>query len=295
VGSHTITAADQTNGAIQGTSVPVQINANPNRSTLLNVTHLDPNLGGVVDGQAGVTLMEFPLTIPPSSGTDPVRLLSLTFNLQNQSGNPVNWNAAFANLYLVSGASVTAFNVSAVGAPSFSMPLTAVSPPFLVNPGSTLSVTLVGDIAPSPSVSTAQVSLANSSNVSARDDVALTSVGISTSGDSTGFPMLSDVMLFEAANTASTYGNYPNPFRAGTENTTIEFYLPSASTVSLVIYDVLGSKVIALADHQDLNQGMQRFTWDGRNGLGAYVINGVYYAQLSVNGTTQLLKIAVVK
>jgi flagellar hook assembly protein FlgD len=114
-------------------------------------------------------------------------------------------------------------------------------------------------------------------------------------GDSTGFPMDSNLMVFSNGNLAATYGNYPNPFHAGSESTTIEFYLLTNSTVSLDIYDVTGNKVISLLKNVSLPAGDQKIPWDGKNGMGALVLNGVYYAQLNVNGNKLLTKIAVAK
>jgi len=107
--------------------------------------------------------------------------------------------------------------------------------------------------------------------------------------------MQSEEMVFLGPSVADTYGNYPNPFHPGQESTTIEFYLQSASTVSLVLYDVTGNRTATLLNNQNLPSGLQRILWDGRNGLGVFVLNGVYYSQLTVNGQKYLVKIAVVK
>jgi len=237
--------------------------------------------------------MVFTLSVPAASGADPARLLSMTLNLQDPTGGALAWNSAFTNLYLLDGTGVT-FNVSAVSTSSFTMPVSVGG--FVVGPPpASIPVTLIGDIAASASVTTAQVALQQAVSVTAQDDITLSPVGISSNGDPTGFPMLSGVMAFENGDLASTYGNYPNPFHPGTQSTTIEFYLASPSTASLVLYDVAGNKVVALLDHQTLGAGLQRILWNGANGVGATVLSGIYYAQLDVNGTKLLLKIAVVK
>ncbi len=61
-----------------------------------------------------------------------------------------------------------------------------------------------------------------------------------------------------------------------------------------MIYDVLGNKVRAF-ESAGPQLGLQRLLWDGKNDAGAYVLSGVYYAQLDVNGNKYLTKIAVVK
>jgi hypothetical protein len=168
---------------------------------------------------------------------------------------------------------------------------------FTATSGGSLSVTMLVDISQQASARNVILSVEDQNSITALNDyysVPVT-VGISSQGDPTGFPMSSNLLLILPANVASTYGNYPNPFRPGTENTTIEFYLASATTVSLVIYDALGERVVTLADGRACPVGLQHLAWDGKNAKGMSVVNGVYYAQLDVNGNKQMIKIAVVK
>ena len=70
--------------------------------------------------------------------------------------------------------------------------------------------------------------------------------------------------------------NYPNPFNP---ITTIQYDLPEASDVRLVIYDLLGREVITLI--QDRHEaGYQSVIWNGRNRLGQEVATGIYIYQL---------------
>jgi hypothetical protein len=183
-------------------------------------------------------------------------------------------------------------NTSAVPAATVSFGL--LSLPAATN---TLAIplTIVGDISPSATAKNVSLSLDNNTFLAAKDMTTGGTLGISASGDPTGFPMASELLVIENGDIASTYGNYPNPFQAGTENTTVEFYLASASNVSLILFDIMGKKTATLLDHQSLASGLQRIPWNGKNDMGATVLNGVYYAQLNVNGVVYLLKIAVVK
>ena len=67
--------------------------------------------------------------------------------------------------------------------------------------------------------------------------------------------------------------NYPNPFNPSTE---IRFDLPEASTVSLIIYDVLGRQVAELASGYD-EAGYHSVTWNATNQA-----SGVYFARFNV-------------
>ncbi|MCH7972605.1 MAG: T9SS type A sorting domain-containing protein, partial [Bacteroidetes bacterium] len=70
--------------------------------------------------------------------------------------------------------------------------------------------------------------------------------------------------------------NYPNPFNP---STTINFSLPVKSTVSLIIYDVLGRKVNEVVN-EELPAGIQKVIWNGLNSSGVRTSSGVYFYRL---------------
>ncbi len=72
--------------------------------------------------------------------------------------------------------------------------------------------------------------------------------------------------------------NYPNPFNP---STTIQYGLPSASTVELVIYNSLGQEVRTLFSGVQ-NAGQQRILWNGRNDNGAPVSSGIYIFRATI-------------
>ena len=287
-GGQTLTATDpNTAPPSTGTSDTITILPGVN-STLLNVVHGSPNLSTVTLGENGVEVLTFNLSV--QQGTDAIKINSLTLNAEDQDGVGVAMDTAFQNLILTGGALPITVNTSLIG------PVTAVFPgPITVNAGSnSLALTVTADILANASAKTVRLSLGKTGIV-AQDASVGSPVGFTTFGDSTGFPMNSNLMLFRATDVTSTYGNYPNPFHPGQGSTTIEFNLQSASTVSLVLYDVMGERTATLIDNQTLQAGLQRVSWDGRNGMGAYVLNGIYYAQLIVDGPKYMLKIAVVR
>jgi hypothetical protein len=282
-GSPTITGVDSVNAAVTGVSDPINV-LPANNSPALNLVHVPPPLSNVVSSQTGVPVFDFTCSIPV--GQKPITLTGLTVNAEDQAGNPENFDTALTNLHLIyAGGSLD----TAVGAAS----ATLVSGPIPVVSGTSLPITLTADIQSAPTAKTMRLFVSGGSVT--EQGAPAGSVTISTVGDSTGFPMPSSLMVFSNGDLAATYGNYPNPFHAGSENTTIEFYLQNPSTVSLDIYDVTGNKVISLLKNVSLPMGDQKEPWDGKNGMGALVLNGVYYAQLNVNGNKLLTKIAVVK
>ena len=87
--------------------------------------------------------------------------------------------------------------------------------------------------------------------------------------------------LGEASEVPRAYGlssNYPNPFRW---ETTIEVFLPEASRVELVVYDVLGREVSRLVD-AELGSGRHAVVF-GSEGLSS----GVYVYRLVAGAFTK--------
>ena len=63
------------------------------------------------------------------------------------------------------------------------------------------------------------------------------------------------------------------------------YYLDQPSKVTLRLFTVWGAPVVTLLDAKPLDAGLyQSVLWDGRNGDGDTVNNGVYYLVLEVDG-----------
>ena len=71
--------------------------------------------------------------------------------------------------------------------------------------------------------------------------------------------------------------NYPNPFNP---TTTISFYLPVTSRISLTVYDILGREVRTLINNEEYVPGVGQVVWDGRNNAGSVVVSGTYFYTL---------------
>ncbi|MBN2170014.1 MAG: DUF11 domain-containing protein, partial [Candidatus Krumholzibacteriota bacterium] len=97
------------------------------------------------------------------------------------------------------------------------------------------------------------------------------------------FPVWTQPGNFSPARLADSYANFPNPFAAGRESCAIVYYLPCEGRVSLVVRTARGEVVRTLIDGAIQDPGLhQETTWDGRNGRGKVVANGVYLAELRV-------------
>jgi hypothetical protein len=85
--------------------------------------------------------------------------------------------------------------------------------------------------------------------------------------------------------------NYPNPFNPSTE---IEFSLPKAEDVTLVVYNVLGQQVRRLSQGV-LPAGSYRVTFDGHTDSGEMLSSGMYFYRITAGTFSQTRKMLLVK
>jgi PKD repeat protein len=85
--------------------------------------------------------------------------------------------------------------------------------------------------------------------------------------------------------------NYPNPFNP---STTISFNLPSAGTVTLSVYNVLGQSVNTLTDEY-LAAGEHNVTWNGDDANGNSVTSGVYFYKITTSDFSETKKMILMK
>jgi photosystem II stability/assembly factor-like uncharacterized protein len=80
--------------------------------------------------------------------------------------------------------------------------------------------------------------------------------------------------------------NYPNPFNP---STTFRFNVPSASQVSLKIYDMLGNEISTVVN-ENLQAGIYEVKFDASS-----ISSGVYFYSLETNGFKETKKMLLVK
>jgi hypothetical protein len=85
--------------------------------------------------------------------------------------------------------------------------------------------------------------------------------------------------------------NYPNPFNPQTE---ISYSLEEESEVSLVIYNVVGQKVITLVEEKQ-QAGNHTIRFDGLDQDGREVASGMYFYRLTVDGVSKSRKMILMK
>jgi hypothetical protein len=74
--------------------------------------------------------------------------------------------------------------------------------------------------------------------------------------------------------------NFPNPFNPETK---IKFSLPERSIVKLIIYDILGRKIITL-ENSNLSSGNHEKNWKGIDAYGRQVSSGIYFYRFYARG-----------
>ena len=118
--------------------------------------------------------------------------------------------------------------------------------------------------------------------------------------DTTGAPLDSFVVIKEIPQTTDVsplrtpfvrLTSRPNPFSSHAQ---LDYTVPSASRVSLTIYNVRGQRVRLLLD-QRVNEGPHTASWDGLDDRGDAVAQGVYFATLRAGREKRTHRLVLVK
>jgi hypothetical protein len=106
-------------------------------------------------------------------------------------------------------------------------------------------------------------------------------------------PLGSDTLtLYEAPH------NYPNPFAPDRERTTISYVLDRDGEVAIDIFTLFGDRVWSqqlAAGANGGRAGLNEVSWDGRNGNGDAIRNGVYLCRVRGAGLEARWKIALAR
>lgn len=105
--------------------------------------------------------------------------------------------------------------------------------------------------------------------------------------DNAGITSTNDFFTNSPSELCRLYQNYPNPFNPVT---TIEFYLPKTSNVTLKIYNILGEEVSTLVSGR-LNSGAHQYEWSWSAGM----TSGVYLYRLETGEFVQTKKMILMR
>ncbi len=116
------------------------------------------------------------------------------------------------------------------------------------------------------------------------------------------YGVINDVQVHPAGGPSDfrLYQNYPNPFNPGT---TIRYFLPHRSHVTLSVFNTLGQQVARLVDGEE-EAGYHEVKFDARlsggqarqtGGRGSSLVSGVYFYRLETPGFVQTRKTLLVR
>jgi len=246
-------------------------------------------------GEKNITLLALTFTNQGGTYTDEIKIGTISLSITDRFNNPISAKRVFSNLIL----SFDDTQIIKSNIPPDSKVTINLVPNLKVSVDEAKTVIIKGDISDLASAKNFKLGLETNSDIEATDNWG-NAVGVSAL-PGYSFPMQSEeAIIFEPA-LDNSFTNYPNPFAAGRETTTIAYYLPQDGYVTIKIYTVIGDLVITLLQDSFKSQGMhQEDTWNGRNGVGEVVLNGVYFCQIKVNylsglSDKKVRKIAVVR
>jgi FlgD Ig-like domain len=165
-----------------------------------------------------------------------------------------------------------------------------------INPDGSIVATVYLDLDPSPRATEFRVRLLGTGMV-VSDPGSPQKLGV-TDAQGQALDLKSGPLVILSSNFEEYAHNYPNPFRAGSDETRIAYFLDAPANVSIKIYAITGDLVheesIPSSDPR-AQSGPQETTWDGRNDKGEVVRNGVYVCVLNAGGKSAKFRIAVAK
>ena len=89
----------------------------------------------------------------------------------------------------------------------------------------------------------------------------------------------------------SLHQNYPNPFNPRTK---IDYDLPEAQNIQIMIYDILGRKIRTLLNEYQ-HIGYKSIHWNGKGDYGRQVSAGMYIYTIQAGEFVQTRKMVLMK
>jgi hypothetical protein len=245
-----------------------------------------------------VAVLGLELTNPAAPGVGDIRLESVTLRAADAdlAGVPLGAAAATVRAYRDGDPWAEATGLAAQD----TLVLLAPAAPLVVAAGQSVVLELRLVLHGTPSPSSLRVGIAEEDIGVEQPHGALLAVRVVPAGGQF-LPFWSEPGHLTDAGLAASYSNFPNPFAAGREATRFVYSLPQEARVTLRLLTARGETVVELLDEAWRGPGLhQDDAWDGRNGRGATVRNGVYVAELVArfaDGSVERIrrKVAVVR
>lgn len=262
----------------------------------LIVTSADKGGGPAAQGQKNLMLMRLLLSNPAGNGAGGLNLQTLRFDLRKGAGvSSVEPSAVFQNVWVFNrGRRVGKVENILPGLATLQIALNEDSVNIATATPDTLSI--FADLTAN-AAGTFRLSFDHSNDFNAIDLDGGGGVAIESADGKQGtqFLLESNAIALHGATDEESFFNYPNPFPPGKNLINGEgtrFSIPAGASGELKIVTLLGE----LVWETKIDARNAAVFWDGHNGAGQRVLNGVYVAILKTsNGKMLTTKVAVLK
>jgi hypothetical protein len=224
----------------------------------------------MVKGEASVPLAQIRLT---NFTNHAVTLNSLQLALQAKEGSNLSPASLFTTLRLLQNQAVAA----TLAAPITSGGLFTFTPAITLPAQTQQALELQADLTTAPTEKHFRFALLDNQCLNQGQTLSQ-----AVSGKS--FPLATSVFSIYDPQLTSTFSNYPNPFSPSQGGTKIGYYLPQDAQIKLTLW-TLDHRLVKTLINEKQPAGMMELAWDGRNGEGNQVRNGVYVLVLDCNYT----------
>lgn len=280
--------------------VAIPIQTEPKRMRVTSVPVENP--GPTSSGQPDIVLLSMRLLNLGNENSSDILLRGITFFVENFNGEEIAPNAALKRLRITGHQDLNTIYANISPTPGEN-PLTATFASFDTLAGTLPdTIDVVVDVADNPQTKNFQLAIRSGEAFDAIDADSRQQVEVEDELGNTGldFTIFSTSSAVTAADFEEFY-NYPNPFRPD-EGTWFDFFLPQTSQVEFKILTLAGELVYEKTFDSSTPQAQagarkpnSRIPWDGRNGNGDMVLNGVYIAVLKTSAGVVTTKVAVAK
>lgn len=248
--------------------------------------------GPAVRGQKELPLLRLKLTNPSESGSSKLAVRRLRFKLYDREQREVSPSTALAGIRVVNANR----RQHVYGTPTTIVtrnPIQiACDENVMLAPSQSDTILILGEIAAAATARNFSLVFDHGQDFEVADLDSGLAVMVENEKGQSGekFSLVSKLIVLFGAAPAEAFFNYPNPFQPGDDRaakvgTHFNYNLPAATTGELKIYTLLGELVwetsFSAADPagQAGNHARDIF-WNGYNGAGQRVLNGVYIAVL---------------
>jgi len=287
----------------QNTNTPASINnaeaalAVRTEGRKLIVTTANQGGGPAIQGQKNFLLMRLLLTNP---GASDLKLQMLRFDLRKKKdGTPVEPGAVFENIRVLNEGRLVGDSTNIPTGNSTLQITLHRSDSVKIVPSIPDTVSLFADLR-ATATGTFRLLFDHGNDFDAIDPEGGGGVAIESADGKQGdkFRLESNSTALQGATDENSFFNYPNPFRPGDNWSNGEgtrFSVPLGVSGELKIVTLLG-ELVWETKIDSRNLAATAIFWDGRNGAGQRVLNGVYVAVLKTqNGKMLTTKVAVLK